>query len=189
MRTAPSTTAGDRAEWTDDASRAGESLPTLTRRIVERHHTYTRDELERLDKLSREVLSVHGTKHPELQTLRDLFEAIDEDLRPHLAKEELILFPYIEELEASRRAGRARPFAPFGTVDGPIRAMMHDHDHVGDLLGRLRALTHDYVPPDDACGSWKALYAGLEAFEHDLFEHIHLESDLLFPRVLELERG
>ena len=66
--------------------------------------------------------------------------------------------------------------------------MMHDHDHVSGLLRRMRAATRDYSPPPDACVSWRALYSGLAAFEGDLREHMHLESDLLFPRTLELER-
>jgi regulator of cell morphogenesis and NO signaling len=175
-------------DWSDEARWGNARLTALMKHIVERHHVYTREELTRLDELSRKVLEVHGAAHPELYTLRALFEAIDRELRPHMTKEEVILFPYIEELEASRRAGRGRPFAPFGSDHGPIRAMMHDHHHVGGELRRLRALTDDYSPPPDACASWKSLYFGLEALEHDLFEHMHLESNLLFPRVLELER-
>ncbi len=164
-----------------------ERLADLAKHIVERHHAYTRQAIERLEGLSRRVLAAHGKEHPELLTLRELVESMAEDLLPHLTKEELILFPYIEDLENSRRAGRRRPTAPFGTVDNPIRSMMHDHDHVGALLRQLRAVTHDYCPPQGACGSWRELYAVLQAFDDDLREHMHLESDVLFPRTIEME--
>jgi len=164
-----------------------EMLSDLSKHIVECHHTYTRQALERLDGLSRKVLAAHGEAHPELRKLRELFEAMAEDLIPHLSKEELILFPYIEEMENSRRAGRSRPVAPFGTVDNPIRAMMQQHDHVGGLLRQVRALTNDYGPPEGACPSWRALYAGLKALDDDLREHMRLESEVLFPRTLEME--
>ena len=180
------------AEWAaepdDPIQWEHEKLADLAKHIVERHHAYTRQELERLDGLSSKVLAAHGAEHPELKTVRELFEAMNEDLLPHLTREEVMLFPYIEELETARRAGRGRPFAPFGTVDNPIRAMMHDHDHVGGVLRQMRALTRDYSPPEGACGSWKALYAALEALEQDLHEHMHLESNLLFPRAIEMER-
>jgi regulator of cell morphogenesis and NO signaling len=181
--------AASRGDRSDEARWGGKPLTALMKHIVEHHHTYTRERLARLEKLSRRVLTVHGDAHPELMALHNLIEAIDGDLRPHMTKEEIILFPYIEELEASRRAGRGRPFAPFGTDHGPVRAMMHEHDHVGGLIHELRALTHDYSPAPDACASWKALYSGLQALEHDLVEHMHLEANLLFPRVLELERS
>lgn len=181
--------ASERASAPSDGARWGtESLGALVRHIVEHHHTYTREALDTLDGLSNKVLAAHGHKRPELARVRATFVAIADDLRPHLVKEEQILFPYIEELEAAVRAGRGRPFAPFGTIDNPVRMMMYEHDHVGDLLHEMRALTGDYAPPADACASYQALYAELRALEHDLFEHIHLESNLLFPRAIEMER-
>jgi regulator of cell morphogenesis and NO signaling len=181
--------AGRAVEADDPICWDDERLADLAKHIVERHHVYTRDALERLDGLSRKVLAAHGEAHPELKTVRDLFEAMDEDLLPHMTREEVVLFPYIEDLETSRRAGRARPFAPFGSVDFPIRAMMHDHDHVGGILRQLREVTRKYAAPADACGSWKALYAGLEALDRDLVEHMRLESGVLFPRTIQMERA
>jgi regulator of cell morphogenesis and NO signaling len=180
--------AGHAADGDEPICWEDESLADLAKHLVERHHTYTRDALERLGGLSSKVLAAHGEVHPELKTVRELFEAMDEDLLPHMTREEVVLFPYIEDLETSRRAGRARPFAPFGSVDFPIRAMMHDHDHVGGILRELRSVTRGYAPPADACGSWKALYAELEALDRDLIEHMRLEAEVLFPRTMQLER-
>jgi hypothetical protein len=36
--------------------------------------------------------------------------------------------------------------------------------------------------PDDACKSWRALYAGLVKLAADLSDHIHIENNVLFPR-------
>ena len=52
------------------------------------------------------------------------------------------------------------------------------------MLRRLRELTDDYQVPDGACNTWRALWAALEALEVELFEHIHLENNILFPRAL-----
>ena len=41
--------------------------------------------------------------------------------------------------------------------------------------------------PEGACGSWQALYTGVEKLVTDLTEHIHLENNVLFPRILTLE--
>ena len=65
--------------------------------------------------------------------------------------------------------------------------MMMEHDTAGQILGELRALTSDYKVPADACISYQTLYQGLENFEKDLHQHIHLENNILFPRALELE--
>jgi regulator of cell morphogenesis and NO signaling len=129
------------------------------------------------------VLSVHGDHHPELARVAQCFEAMDPDLRPHLEKEEQILFPFVRNLEAGNRATDCC----FGTVQNPIGAMQNEHEQVGDILRELRTLTHDYTPPQDACGSYRSLVMGLQNLEEDLHLHIYLESHLLFPRAIELE--
>jgi regulator of cell morphogenesis and NO signaling len=65
--------------------------------------------------------------------------------------------------------------------------MNAEHDAVGDLLRELREATHDYALPEDACMSYRALYSALQDMEKDLHQHIHLESNVLFPRALALE--
>ena len=41
----------------------------------------------------------------------------------------------------------------------------------------------DFRLPDGACNTWSALWHGLEALEPDLHHHIHLENNVLFPRL------
>jgi regulator of cell morphogenesis and NO signaling len=162
-------------------------LSDLIRHILDTHHVYTREESARIQALLEKVCGKHGGNHPELAEVRALFLKLDADLQPHMFKEEQILFPYILRLEAARAAGGAPPFAPFGTVNNPVRMMMSEHDTAGDLLRELRAAARDFRAPDDACISFRTLYRALEDFEKDLHQHIHLENNLLFPRAVELE--
>src|SRR5215213_5387629 len=140
-------------------------LSDLIRHILDTHHVYTREESSRIQALLEKVCTKHGGNHPELQEVRALFLKLDADLQPHLFKEEQILFPYILRLEAAREAGGRRPFAPFGTVNNPVRMMMFEHDTAGDLLRELRAAAADFRAPEDACMSFRALYQALEDFE------------------------
>jgi regulator of cell morphogenesis and NO signaling len=64
----------------------------------------------------------------------------------------------------------------------PIEIMRDDHDDHGVRLREIEALTHGHTPPEGACNSWRALYAGTRRFADDLMEHIHLENNVLFPR-------
>lgn len=154
----------------------------LVEHLLATHHVFTRTELARLMPLMTRVAGVHGERHPELMTIRASFQAIYNDLGPHLMKEEQVLFPYILALDAGRATGGC-----FGTVANPIRAMEHEHDGVGELLYRIRDLSRDFDLPDDACGSWRSLFMGLADLEADLHQHIHLENNVLFPKALELE--
>ncbi|HEV8138890.1 MAG TPA: iron-sulfur cluster repair di-iron protein [Pyrinomonadaceae bacterium] len=155
--------------------------------ILDKHHVFTKDEMARLEPLADKVVAAHGENHSELLALRDLMRQLFEDLRPHMFKEEQILFPFIITLEKARQENRRAPLPPFATVQNPIRMMLVEHDTAGDLLREMRKLSSDYTLPADACISFKTFYKALEAFEQDLHQHIHLENNLLFPKAVELE--
>jgi regulator of cell morphogenesis and NO signaling len=163
------------------------TLSELISHILEKHHVYTKEQMARLEPLINKVIEAHGENHKELRDIGGVFQRLCVDLAPHMFKEEQILFPYIVEMEASVLQNRPAPFAPFGTVNNPIRMMMMEHETVGDLLRELRSLSSDYNVPADACLSYQTLYQELEAFEQDLHQHIHLENNILFPRAIELE--
>jgi regulator of cell morphogenesis and NO signaling len=165
------------------------TLGELITHIIDKHHVYTKDEITRLQALSEKVFSAHGQNHPELSEIRRQLQMLSADLTQHMFKEEQILFPYIGELERSVMQSRPAPFAPFGTVNNPVRMMMVEHDTAGEILRELRKLSSDYTVPADACISYQTFYQALEAFEQDLHQHIHLENNLLFPRAIEMEGG
>ena len=49
-------------------------------------------------------------------------------------------------------------------------------------LEKLASMTNDATPPEGACNTWRALYAGIAQLGDDLINHIHLENNVLFPR-------
>jgi regulator of cell morphogenesis and NO signaling len=163
------------------------SLPELITHILDTHHEFTKSEMDRIQSLADKVLSAHGGNHPELIHLSELWVRLCGDLKPHMFKEEQILFPYILAMSHAAEQNRPVPFAPFGTVNNPIRMMMREHDTAGQILRELRVLTSDYKLPPDACISYQTLYQALENFENDLHQHIHLENNILFPRAVETE--
>lgn len=164
-----------------------QSLASLINHIVQKHHAYCREECLRLEPLLAKVVSKHGEHHPELHQIQELFFSLRNELSMHLMKEEQMLFPYIISLEESAKHKSVPPRAPFGTVQNPIRMMVQEHDNAGHLTKEIRGLAQNFVTPEEACNSFKALYQGLEAFEADLHQHIHLENNLLFPRAIALE--
>ena len=165
------------------------SLRALTNYIVDKHHTFTRDEMIRLEALSRKVLAAHSENHPELIHVNGALDQLLADLGPHMFKEEQILFPYIIDMEKAVTAGRKTEAPPFGSIDNPIQMMRMEHEDAGEFLRSLREASLNYVTPADGGISYQMFYRGLEAFERDLHQHIHLENNILFPRAIELERN
>jgi regulator of cell morphogenesis and NO signaling len=163
------------------------ALAELIAHIVEKHHTFTRQELARLDALLAKVCGVHGQNHPELFRIQKQFQELSRELGPHMLKEERVLFPYIMQMEEAGKNNLTLPAPPFGTVRNPVRVMMAEHDAAGDILREMRELSSDYMVPEDACISYQTLYGALAALEADLHQHIHLENNILFPRAAEME--
>ena len=172
---------------TADGNWSSGLLTDLITHIVRKHHTYTRDEIVRLQPLLEKVCSVHGKNHPELLSIHQTFDGLAQELTMHLMKEEQMLFPYIERMEeAALENGPVLP-AAFGTVQNPVRMMMQEHDSAGGALRQMREVSRNYATPDDACISYKTLYGALQEFEADLHQHIHLENNILFPRAIAME--
>lgn len=162
-------------------------LSELIAHIVGLHHAFVKQELPRLEALAKKVCAVHGGSHPELALIQKSFVGMKQELDQHLQKEEQVLFPHIARVEEAMRKGEPAPAVPFGTVQNPIRMMTSEHDDVGTELKAMRAASDDYSVPPEGCFSYRALYQGLEAFERDLHQHIHLENNILFPRAVVME--
>jgi regulator of cell morphogenesis and NO signaling len=166
----------------DDVDWTAVPVRELCEHIVDRHHAYLREELPLLGQLVDKVARAHGDAHPELTGVRRTFAALAGELEQHLVKEEEILFPACVALDQG-----AAGSLPFGSVESPIRAMMHEHDEVAAGLARLRDLTAGYQPPADACNSYRAMLDRLHVLETDTHRHVHEENNVLFPRAVALE--
>lgn len=129
------------ADW------ATESLARLTAHIVDTHHDYCKKELPRLAVLSQKVVNRHGGTLPDVATIQSKLTELSEDLTQHLAKEEIVLFPYIAKLERAMADGSAKPRGCFASVANPIAMMTQEHDATGILMGEIRQLSQDFTPP------------------------------------------
>jgi regulator of cell morphogenesis and NO signaling len=167
-----------------EADRGAASWPIdqLIDHVMETHHAYLRSALPRILRYLSKLTHVHGTRHPELARMFEVFEVMSRDLLHHLRKEEGALFPYVRELEY----GLAAP-SPHGTVRSRMRMMERDHEHIAEQLREIARLSRHYTPPPDACSAYRACFDELRWFEQDLDRHMHLENDILFPRAVALE--
>lgn len=162
-------------------------LERVVDRILRHHHAYVRRQIPIIQAYTHTLAAKKGTHHPELARLAAAFDELAADLEHHLAKEEHILFPFIEAMLAARRDAQRAPRTPFGTIQNPVRVMELEHQQAGEDMRHIRAITREYQPPADACPTWRACYVELEHFERDLHAHVHLENNILFPAAARLE--
>lgn len=147
-------------------------LRDLITHILTAYHQPLHEELPQLEAMARKVAEVHRDKAPEmLSELLAVYVGLKAELEDHMAKEEQILFPMIQQGQGFM-------------ADGPISVMEDEHVAAANALRRLRSLTNDYTVPEEACNTWRALWHRLAALEESLHRHIHLENNILFPRAL-----
>ena len=158
-------------------------LTELAEHIVATHHAYLREEMPRLDFMTRKVAAVHGDTEPRLRQIREVYVAFQEELTSHMMKEEQVLFPMIREIETATAA----PQFHCGSLANPIAQMESEHDSAGDALAQFRSLTDDYTPPEWACNTFRALYDALADLEQNMHQHVHKENNVLFPKALRRE--
>jgi regulator of cell morphogenesis and NO signaling len=141
----------------------------LIEHILDRYHATHRAELPELVRLAARVEERHADKPAVPRGLHAALLELSGALEDHMQKEEQILFPLM-------RAG-GHPM-----IAAPIGRMRFEHDEHGERLANLERLAHGFELPEEACPTWRALYAGLRKLIEDVHEHVHLENNVLFAR-------
>ena len=176
----------------DDAPKAYNynswKLDFLIDHILNIHHSYVEESIPLILQYSNRVAEVHGHHYTEVLKINTLFNEAANELASHMKKEENILFPYIKSLLQTEIAKEPLNSPSFGSINNPITMMEMEHEAVGDIFKEIARLTNNYTPPEDACNTFRALYAKLDEFEQDLHQHIHLENNILHPKAKQLEQ-
>lgn len=162
-------------------------LDFLADYIINTHHKYVVEANDLIIQYSDKVAKVHGHHYTEVIEINNLFHEIADELNMHMNKEEMMLFPYIKQLAEAKKNGSKIAPSPFGSIQNPINMMEDEHVGAGDILGKIAVLSNNHTPPAEACNTFRALYAKLEEYQNDLFQHIHLENNILFPKAIKLE--
>lgn len=156
------------------------SLSELCNHIERVHHDYLREELPRLDFMTRKVAAVHGDHEGRLHEVRSIFETFRDTMLAHTDEEEQSVFPKIRHLGRASH-DQARVAAELKAVFAKLES---EHDGAGAALERFRELTDSYTAPEWACNTFRALYDGLERLEKNMHQHVHKENNVLFVKAL-----
>ena len=156
--------------------------------IVNTHHKYVTEAHQLIIEYSDKVAKVHGHHYTETVEINHLFHELANELNAHMQKEEHVLFPFIRAIGKAKKEGTPLSPPPFGTIQNPINMMEAEHTGAGDILRKIAELSNNYTPPADACNTYRALYHSLEEYQNDLFQHIHLENNILFPKAIKFEQ-
>ncbi|MCL6517279.1 iron-sulfur cluster repair di-iron protein [Alicyclobacillus sp.] len=193
-----------RARSEQEVDWSQQPISDLVDHIVNHHHAYLHTTLPVMGELVTKILRVHGQHHPELAQVHRLFHELKTDLEQHLIEEETRIFPRVtawaKRAESAAGSELAQTTSPHAStpaqgseqtsepvdLDALVRDLEElesDHDRAGDLLKELRRVTGDYAVPEDGCGTYHYVFQKLEEIEGKTFLHVHLENNVLFPRL------
>ncbi|MBI1837634.1 MAG: iron-sulfur cluster repair di-iron protein [Flavobacteriia bacterium] len=164
-------------------------LSDLANHIVDVHHHYVTQSIPVMYEFMNKVCRVHGDHNPELHEISKYFSEVAEELTMHMPKEEMILFPYIKQLNEANKLGLTVERPGFGTIQNPIKMMEMEHISAGNSMEKAKELSNNFTPPEHACATYRVLFSKLAEFEEDLHHHIHLENNILFKKAIEIENN
>ncbi|WP_404452301.1 iron-sulfur cluster repair di-iron protein [Virgibacillus necropolis] len=160
-------------DWTE------KSYNELIDYVVNKHHAYLNQVLPELSGFVTKVYRVHSKNHPELSQVFSKFHQLKTELELHLIREEEMIFPKIKAYEQEKKK------TVLAEVVESINMLESEHEHSGNLLSEIREVTNDYKLPDGACKTYHLTYLKLQELESDIFNHVHLENNIMFPRLIE----
>lgn len=150
--------------------------------IIQHHHDEVKKTIPHISELLDKVCNVHGEDNGFLIAVREDFEKLSEQLMHHFPKEEEILFATIRTL-FNRGAEKSNRSAAQDDLAVLITVIEQEHERAGGLLKSIRTLTSNYEPPAFACPTLRMTYVMLNQFDTDLMQRIHIENNILLPKV------
>ena len=163
------------------------NLIPLTKYIEKTHHTFTAEKISYIRSNLIKLIDAHGLPHPELREIKQIFDALSDHLTVHMKREELMVFPYIRNMTRFGKTAIGR--AVFGYIENPIMDLINDHETESEKLKNLDDLTNHYTVPADGCNTYTTTYEAMKELEADLYIHMHLENNILFPKAVAVEKG
>jgi len=165
-------------------------LPFLTDYVLHVHHHYLKSTLPALRQLLASFVPGHLKKYPHLAQVQETFNSLADELEEHMAEEEDSIFPYVKQVTSTYQQKEKYGSLFVRTMRKPLaQTVEKGHGRVVSLLQQLRTLTNHYAFGPDACANYQVIYSKLKEFDADLVQHKHLENNILFPQVLEMEKS
>ena len=112
------------------------------------------------------------------EVIQLLFKKLEDELTHLFLKESGIVFPYIKKNYHGTEAVQGN------TVDTKVvESVHHTHQTIISLTQKIRQQLNNYVVKPSWSKEWKQCVNELFSLENSIFQWIHIEQTLLYPKV------
>jgi regulator of cell morphogenesis and NO signaling len=153
------------------------------------HHQYLLINLPEISDVLPKFVDSHRGKFNYADELLKEFNMLENEILPLIEQEENIIFPYIRQISHAYSSKASYAALLVRTLRKPLENIMHNqHRETGRYLTKMRKLTNNYHIPPGACVTHRVCLSKLLELDNDLTQHIHLENNILLPRVIMMEK-
>jgi regulator of cell morphogenesis and NO signaling len=156
--------------------------------IINVHHSYLRQAIPELEKDWTDFLNRHPGKYGSFKHAQPIFSGLSTAMQEELEEQENIIFPYIKQLYSAYR--RREPYGKLlvQTLRKPVNKKNENATNLSERLDSIRNLLNNYRPAESTCTGYVILLKRLHDFDNHLVLHKHLENNILFPAVAQMEQ-
>lgn len=150
------------------------------------YHTYISDTIFEIVPLAEKVATVHGAQHKELIEINNLMLNSGSVLTEMLKNSILSLYPIINEILNLENPVADFSIAQLQELQKSIKRNEIAQILVGDAFKEISKLSSNYLVPQEACSSYQFLFKKLNEFENKMHQYIHLEKNVMIPKMLKI---
>jgi len=165
------------------------SIDFLIDYIINIHHYYLVNTLPNLWTELKDFAEEHPLTYPGMNDLLVSYSQLQKEGILHIRYEEEVIFPYLRQITHAYQNNDSYASLLVKTLRKPIdKFLEQEHDIFAGNIHKFRAVTDNYTIPEQACAHHRVVLSKLRELDNDLAQHIRLEKDVLFPRVMAIEK-
>jgi iron-sulfur cluster repair protein YtfE (RIC family) len=148
------------------------SITNLLHDLFDAHHYILNKAVVAFYEQYKKLQSGGKSIHADITKVMSAFIELEFFLKQHFKKEEQLFQDYIQK-------GTSHKVQPDALAE-----IRQEHEAIRFQLENIRRLSHHYHIPQEALPGLKLFYAQLFSIEQDLYRHMFLQEDFLFPKLI-----
>jgi regulator of cell morphogenesis and NO signaling len=154
--------------------------------IIEKYHSYLHLNLSLIHEYGQFALK-EQSDNSELSRVLALYADLKENLAKYLYKEEHIVFPYILNITEAYNNGLKIEIPAYRKIMHTRNFMELENSTTHEILNKIKKITDGFRVPEGAGKALTAFITKLHELEENIYCHMHLKNNVLFPKSIELE--
>ncbi|MBI1305311.1 MAG: hypothetical protein GC181_01705 [Bacteroidetes bacterium] len=156
----------------------------LLNQIETVHHVYAHGAIPVIRAQLTKLVQIYGDQFPQLSEIEKDFIKASGSFKWHMRKEELVFFPLLRRwFDSPLKSGEEI------SMYTPILEIIKEHETEVNLFKGIRNLCESVMETSGEYVMLKDCMQNLIDFFQDMELHLHLENNILFPKVIQMERG